>query len=190
MSVFPLTIHAGVLQDTTVSRRLVNETIFQRSNEPADKSTITSEHSPSMSSTGSRPAVTIEPCQSAARKKPVDAERFVCRQRGESCTESIDRVRDKRCKQIAPHPSFTKYEFMITHPRGARKVHRNHRPNRWWQSSIRSHWVKLLYTHFAGQGPGAGFMNRRRLCQLTAAILTSDLTTHMWVLWSDTATIL
>ena len=30
--------------------------------------------------------------------------------------------------------------------------------------------------------PGAGFMNRRRLCQLTAAILTSDLTTHMWVL--------
>ena len=25
---------------------------------------------------------------------------------------------------------------------------------------------------------GAGFMNRRRLCQLTAAILTSDLTTH------------
>ena len=29
---------------------------------------------------------------------------------------------------------------------------------------------------------GAGFMNRRRLCQLTAAILTSDLTTHMWVL--------
>ena len=30
--------------------------------------------------------------------------------------------------------------------------------------------------------PGAGFMNRRRLCQLTAAILTSDLTTYMWVL--------
>ena len=30
--------------------------------------------------------------------------------------------------------------------------------------------------------PGAGFMNRRRLCQLTAAISTSDLTTHMWVL--------
>ena len=30
--------------------------------------------------------------------------------------------------------------------------------------------------------PGAGFMNRRRLCQLTAAILTSDLTTRMWVL--------
>ena len=30
--------------------------------------------------------------------------------------------------------------------------------------------------------PGAGFMNRRRLCQLTAAIWTSDLTTHMWVL--------
>ena len=31
--------------------------------------------------------------------------------------------------------------------------------------------------------PGASFMNRRRLCQLTAAILTSDLTTHiMWVL--------
>ena len=29
---------------------------------------------------------------------------------------------------------------------------------------------------------GAGFMNRRRLCQLTAAILTSDLTTHMRVL--------
>ena len=29
---------------------------------------------------------------------------------------------------------------------------------------------------------GAGFMNRRRLCQLTAAILTSDLTTHVWVL--------
>ena len=29
-------------------------------------------------------------------------------------------------------------------------------------------------------------MNRRRLCQLTAAILTSDLTTHMWVLRSDT----
>ena len=27
--------------------------------------------------------------------------------------------------------------------------------------------------------PGAGFTNRRRLCQLTAAILTSDLTTHM-----------
>ena len=27
---------------------------------------------------------------------------------------------------------------------------------------------------------GAGFMNRRRLCQLTAAILTSDLTTHLW----------
>ena len=26
---------------------------------------------------------------------------------------------------------------------------------------------------------GAGFMNRRRLCQLTAAILTSDLTTHI-----------
>ena len=26
--------------------------------------------------------------------------------------------------------------------------------------------------------PGAGFMNRRRLCQLTAAILTSDLTTR------------
>ena len=24
----------------------------------------------------------------------------------------------------------------------------------WWQSSIRSHWVKLLYTRFAGQGPG------------------------------------
>ena len=30
--------------------------------------------------------------------------------------------------------------------------------------------------------PGAGFMNRRRLCQLTAAILTSDLTKHRWVL--------
>ena len=30
--------------------------------------------------------------------------------------------------------------------------------------------------------PGAGLMNRRRLCQLTAAILTSDLTTPMWVL--------
>ena len=30
--------------------------------------------------------------------------------------------------------------------------------------------------------PGASFMNRRRLCQLTAAILTSDLTTRMWVL--------
>ena len=29
---------------------------------------------------------------------------------------------------------------------------------------------------------GAGFMNRRRLCQLTAAILTGDLTTRMWVL--------
>ena len=29
--------------------------------------------------------------------------------------------------------------------------------------------------------PGAGFMNRRRLCQLTAAILTSDLTTHNYV---------
>ena len=29
---------------------------------------------------------------------------------------------------------------------------------------------------------GAGFMNRRRPSQLTAAILTSDLTTHMWVL--------
>ena len=27
--------------------------------------------------------------------------------------------------------------------------------------------------------PGAGFMNRRGLCQLTAAILTSDLTTRM-----------
>ena len=40
------------------------------------------------------------------------------------------------------------------------------------------------------QPPGAGFMNRRRLCQLTAAILTSDLTTQMWVLWSDTATTL
>ena len=34
----------------------------------------------------------------------------------------------------------------------------------------------------ASASPGAGFMNRRRLCQLTAAILTSDLTTHMWVL--------
>ena len=32
---------------------------------------------------------------------------------------------------------------------------------------------------------GAGFLNRRRLCQLTAAILTSDLTTRMFVLWSD-----
>ena len=32
-------------------------------------------------------------------------------------------------------------------------------------------------------GSGAGFTNRRRLCQLTAAILISDLTTHnMWVL--------
>ena len=30
--------------------------------------------------------------------------------------------------------------------------------------------------------PGAGFMNRRRLCQLTAVILTSNSTTHMWVL--------
>ena len=29
---------------------------------------------------------------------------------------------------------------------------------------------------------GAGFMNRRRLCQHTVAILTSDLTTRMWVL--------
>ena len=28
---------------------------------------------------------------------------------------------------------------------------------------------------------GAGFMNRRRLCQLTAAILTSNLTTHNYV---------
>ena len=28
--------------------------------------------------------------------------------------------------------------------------------------------------------PEAGFMNRRRLSQLTAAILTSDLTTHIW----------
>ena len=27
-------------------------------------------------------------------------------------------------------------------------------------------------------------MNRRRLCQLTAAILTGDLTTRMWVLYS------
>ena len=30
--------------------------------------------------------------------------------------------------------------------------------------------------------PGVGFKNRRRLCHLTAAILTSDLTTRMWVL--------
>ena len=29
---------------------------------------------------------------------------------------------------------------------------------------------------------GAGFMNRRRLRQLTAVILTSDLTTRMWFL--------
>ena len=36
-----------------------------------------------------------------------------------------------------------------------------------------------VHVHFCA---GAGFMNRRRLCQLTAAILTSDLTTHMWVL--------
>ena len=33
-------------------------------------------------------------------------------------------------------------------------------------------------------------MNRRRLCQLTAAILTSDLMTRMRVLSSDTATIM
>ena len=31
---------------------------------------------------------------------------------------------------------------------------------------------------FHSPAPGAGFMNRCRLCQLTAAILTSDLTTH------------
>ena len=37
---------------------------------------------------------------------------------------------------------------------------------------------------------GAGFMNRRKLCQLTAAILTSDLTTRTWVLRSDKATIM
>ena len=34
-------------------------------------------------------------------------------------------------------------------------------------------------THRFTASPGAGFMNRRRLCQLTAAILTSDLTTHV-----------
>ena len=40
----------------------------------------------------------------------------------------------------------------------------------------------LIATHSSTHTSGAGFMNRRRLCQLTAAILTSDLTTHMWVL--------
>ena len=42
--------------------------------------------------------------------------------------------------------------------------------------------VKCIVEYVLRRRPGAGFMNRRRLCQLTAAILTSDLTTHMWVL--------
>ena len=43
--------------------------------------------------------------------------------------------------------------------------------------------VKYLFFVLLAHAPaGAGFINRRRLCQLTAAILTSDLTTHMWVL--------
>ena len=54
-------------------------------------------------------------------------------------------------------------------------------------SKKRSH--KCYTELFFVQLPGAGFMNRRRLCQLTAAILTSDLTTRTRVLWSDTATI-
>ena len=44
-------------------------------------------------------------------------------------------------------------------------------------------WKSRQIFGFSLQWPaGAGFMNRRRLCQLTAAILTSDLTTHMRVL--------
>ena len=42
--------------------------------------------------------------------------------------------------------------------------------------------MDLKFEFYKPVSPGAGFMNRRRLCQLTAAILTSDLTTHMWVL--------
>ena len=40
------------------------------------------------------------------------------------------------------------------------------------------HIVKVFTQQMHTSTPGAGFMNRRRLCQLTAAILTSDLTTH------------
>ena len=54
----------------------------------------------------------------------------------------------------------------------------------------RSHACRILRIEFRSvyidnpspSWPEAGFMNRRRLCQLTAAILTSDLTTHMCVL--------
>ena len=46
---------------------------------------------------------------------------------------------------------------------------------------IRTH-TCTVWRAGGSQSPGAGFMNRRRLCQLTAAILTSDLTTCMWVL--------
>ena len=41
-------------------------------------------------------------------------------------------------------------------------------------------WHECHCTDIQGERhPGADFMNRRRLCQLTAAILTSDLTTHI-----------
>ena len=35
------------------------------------------------------------------------------------------------------------------------------------------------FLQLRGACPEAGFMNHRRLCQLTTAILTSDLTTHI-----------
>ena len=57
-----------------------------------------------------------------------------------------------------------------------------------WKRNVKCYRLIIIFRIISHKRPtcqyasGAGFMNRRRLCQLTAAILTSDLTTHMWVL--------
>ena len=98
------------------------------------------------------------------------------------CTDDIETKDQDTCNELFTieniQPTATKIINEVAHdiPTNVECVLDTH-----YVHNEVSHDVKTLANSLS-MNPGAGFMNRRRLCQLTAAILTSDLTTHMWVL--------